>query len=353
VTSVENWRLVVMQPTATIMEAMTVIDRGAMRVALVVDEKYRLLGVVTDGDIRRGLLSEVALAEPIVKVMCDRPFVANIEDSQEKILSLMTAKTIEHIPIVDSAGLLVGLKTLRELARPRQKDNWVVLMAGGLGSRLGALTKECPKPLLKVGSKPILELILESYIASGYHRFFLSVNYKKEMIKEHFGDGSNWGVSIDYLEEEERLGTAGSLALLPDSPTEPFFVMNGDLLTRINFNDLLDFHNQQDSSATLCVRKIEQTIPYGVVEVDQQQLVSIEEKPTHSYFVNAGIYLLNPDVIPYLSGAANSDMPDLFRQIIENGHETAAFPFFDYWLDIGQQGDFYQACQDYQELFPC
>jgi dTDP-glucose pyrophosphorylase len=353
VTSVENWRLVVLLTDATIMEAMTVIDRGALRVALVVDASYRLIGVLTDGDIRRGLMVGVTLSEPVTKVMCSKPFVANEVDSTEKIFSLMAAETIEHIPIVDDGGFLIGLKTLRELARPKQRNNWVVLMAGGLGSRLGELTKECPKPLLKVGDKPILELILESYIANGYHRFFLSVNYKKEMIKEYFGDGSNWGVTIEYLEEQERLGTAGSLALLPETPTEPFFVMNGDLLTRINFNDLLEFHNTQSSKATLCVRKIEQTIPYGVVDVDEHQLVGIEEKPTHSYFVNAGIYLLNPDVLPYLTQTANSDMPDLFRQIIDKGHQTAAFPFFDYWLDIGQQGDFYQACQDYQEHFSC
>jgi dTDP-glucose pyrophosphorylase/CBS domain-containing protein len=351
VTSVENWRLVVMQPTATILESMSVIDQGALRVALVVDEKYRLLGVITDGDIRRGLLGGIGLSESVTKVMCDRPYVANSGDSQEKIFSIMNANSIEHIPVVDDIGALVGLKTLRELARPQLRDNWVVLMAGGLGSRLGPLTKECPKPLLKVGSKPILELILEGYIAHGYHRFFFSVNYKKEMIQDYFGDGSDWGVTIRYLEEEGRLGTAGSLALLPEIPAEPIFVMNGDLLTRINFNDILDFHHEHNSKATLCVRKMEQTIPYGVVETDNHQLLTIEEKPVHSYFVNAGIYLLDPDILPLLSGAANVDMPDLFRRIIEHGHATAAFPFLDYWLDIGQRGDFHQACQDYPELF--
>ena len=350
-TLVENWRLVVMQPKATIIDAMTVIDRGALRVALVVDEQYRLLGVVTDGDIRRGLLSKIDLNASVAKVMCNSPFVANVGDSQEKIFSLMNAKTIEHIPVVDDLGVLVGLKTLRELARPRTRDNWVVLMAGGLGSRLGPLTKECPKPLLKVGAKPILELILESYIAHGYNNFFFSVNYKKEMIQDYFGDGSNWGVRIRYLEEKGRLGTAGSLALLPETPKEPFFVMNGDLLTRINFNDILNFHQEHQSKATLCVRKVEQTIPYGVVQTDRHQLLTIEEKPTQSYFVNAGIYLLDPQVLPYLSGVSNFDMPDLFQRIIAGGHETAAFPFLDYWLDIGRRGDFHQACQDYQEVF--
>lgn len=350
-TSVENWRRVVVSPQATIMDAMMVIDRGALRVALVVDDQHRLLGLVTDGDVRRGLLKHVALSESVTRVMSQHPYVANVGDSQEKTLALMNAKRIEHIPVVDNEGILLGLKTLRELAQPEIRSNWVVLMAGGLGSRLGALTKECPKPLLKVGAKPILELILESYIAHGYGHFFLSVNYKKEMIQDYFGDGSDWGVSIRYLEEEGRLGTAGSLALLPETPTEPFFVMNGDLLTRINFNDILRFHHNQKSKATLCVREMEQTIPYGVVETDRHRLIGIEEKPVHTYFVNAGIYLLDPSVLPLLSGISNCDMPDLFRRAIDQGYETAAFPFLDYWLDIGRQGDFHQACQDYSEVF--
>ncbi|MBF0448778.1 MAG: nucleotidyltransferase family protein [Magnetococcales bacterium] len=351
VTSVENWRLVVIQPCATIMDAITVIDKGALRVALVVDEQYHLLGVVTDGDVRRALLSRVDLSESVTQVMCSQPFVAYVSDSHEKIFSLMNAKTIEHIPVLSEDGTLVGLKTLREMARPQTRDNWVVLMAGGLGSRLGPLTKECPKPMLKVGVKPILQLIIESYIAHGYYRFYISVNYKKEIIQNYFGNGSDWGVEIRYLEEEGRLGTAGSLALLPEIPSEPFFVMNGDLLTRINFNDILEFHLEHNSKATLCVRKMEQTIPYGVVQTKQHQLLGIEEKPVQSYFVNAGIYLLDPSVLPFLSGANNFDMPDLFRRVIEKGHETAAFPFLDYWLDIGQRGDFHQACEDVSSVF--
>ncbi|MBF0127959.1 MAG: NTP transferase domain-containing protein, partial [Magnetococcales bacterium] len=223
--------------------------------------------------------------------------------------------------------------------------------AGGLGSRLAPLTDMIPKPLLKVGSKPILEVILESFIAYGFHRFFLSVNYRKEMIKEYFGDGSGWGVEIDYLEENGRLGTAGSLSLFKERPEKPFFVMNGDLLTRINFQHVLDFHLEHQSRATLCVRKVEQTVPYGVVRLDAHRLVTIEEKPVQEYFVNAGIYLLDPEVLSFIPGGQYFDMPTLFQNIIKRGETTAAFPFLDYWMDIGRMGDFRQACRDYPEVF--
>lgn len=345
------WRQVIINQQTTVLDAMQVIDKGSLQVALVTDASSRLLGVVTDGDIRRGLLRGVSFRDSVEQVMCYNPTVAKETDSIDRILSLMASKEIEQVPIVDADGFLVGLKTLEELTHPRPRDNWVILMAGGLGSRLGDLTKSCPKPLLKVGSKPILEVILESFISQGFYKFFLSVNYKKEMIQQHFGDGSRWGVDIQYIEETERRGTAGPLAMLPEVPSKPFFVMNGDLLTRINFHNILDFHNQNASMATLCVRKIEQTIPYGVVHVDKHHLVNIEEKPVQEYFVNAGIYLLDPCVINYVPREKYFDMPDLFRQMIDQGYETTAFPFLDYWLDIGRMSDFKQACQDYPEFF--
>ncbi|MBF0429367.1 MAG: nucleotidyltransferase family protein, partial [Magnetococcales bacterium] len=260
-------------------------------------------------------------------------------------------RKIEHIPLVDETGHVVGLETMHNLSVPTPRDNWVTLMAGGLGSRLSPLTDMIPKPLLRVGSKPILEVILESFLAYGFRRFFLSVNYRKEMIKEYFGNGSAWGVEIEYLEENGRLGTAGSLSLFKERPEQPFFVMNGDLLTRINFQHVLDFHLEHQSCATLCVRKVEQTVPYGVVRLDAHRLVNIEEKPVQEYFVNAGIYLLDPSVLSLIPKGQYYDMPTLFQSIIRQGETTAAFPFLDYWMDIGRMGDFRQACQDYPEVF--
>lgn len=347
----KNWRSVLVHPETTLLETIKTLDKGALRIALVVTEDNRLVGVVTDGNIRRGLLNHIGMNEPVKKIMHPNPVTAKASDSREHILSLMGARDIEHIPVLDEAGVIIGLEILHRLTRPEPRDNWVVLMAGGLGSRLGPLTKECPKPLLRVGPKPILEVILESFLEYGFKRFYLSVNYRKNMIQEYFGDGSSWGAEIRYLEEKERLGTAGSLSLLPERPELPFFVMNGDLLTRINFQHILDFHAKHQAHATLCVRRVEQTVPFGVVEMAQHRLVNIEEKPVHNYFVNAGIYLLDPGLLPLIPNNRYLDMPDLFRKAIKNGHETAAFPFLDYWMDIGQMGDFNKACQEYPQVF--
>ena len=347
----KNWRSVLILPESTILETIQVIDQGAMRIALVVDAQHHLLGVVTDGNIRRGLLNHIGLQEPVSKIMNPHPITAQVTEAREQVLSRMNALEIEHIPVVDEQGVLVGLEILQALTQPKAKANWVVLMVGGLGSRLGPLTQSCPKPLLRVGSKPILEVILESFIEYGFKRFYLSVNYKKEMIKAYFGDGSAWGAQIRYLEEKERLGTAGSLSLLPEPPEEPFFVMNGDLLTRINFQHILDFHAEHQAQATLCVRRLEQTIPFGVVEMAQHRLTGIEEKPTHHYFVNAGIYVLEPTLLPMIAEGHHLDMPDLFRQAIGQGHTAAAFPFLDYWMDIGQMGDYDRAKQEYAQVF--
>ena len=316
-----------------------------------VDAEERLLGTVTDGDVRRGLLKKHDLEAPVTAIMNRNPVVANQVDSREHMLALLRARDIEQLPILDQERRPVGLETVRELSCPRIRHNRVVIMAGGLGSRLGALTEDCPKPMLPVGSKPILEVILESFIEYGFRRFYFSVNYRKEQIQDYFHDGSHWGVAIEYLEETEKLGTAGSLAMLSDTGGLPFFVMNGDLLTRINFHRILDFHNKHKARATLCVRRVEQTIPFGVVAMDDHRLLEIEEKPVRKYFVNAGIYLLEPTVLPLIPAKTRFDMPDLFRKIVEKGDETVAFPFVDYWLDIGRMGDFRQACQDYPEVF--
>ncbi|MBF0189849.1 MAG: nucleotidyltransferase family protein [Magnetococcales bacterium] len=347
----ERWQSIVIRPELSILEAVRVIDKGALRLALVTDDAGHLQGVVTDGDVRRALLKRVDMKEPVMNIMNPAPTFARASDTRERMLTMMHAKRIEHLPILNEAGCVTGLETMHNLSAPESRENWVVLMAGGLGSRLSPLTDVIPKPLLKVGSKPILEVILESFISHGFYRFFLSVNYRKEMIKEYFGDGSAWGVQIVYLEENGRLGTAGSLSLFPERPKEPFFVMNGDLLTRIHFQHVLNFHLEHQSRATLCVRKVEQTVPYGVVRLDAHRLVTIEEKPVQEYFVNAGIYLLDPEVLPLIPKDQYFDMPTLFQSIIKQGETTAAFPFLDYWMDIGRMGDFRQACRDYPEVF--
>lgn len=346
-----DWRELLVSPQTPILHTLEIIDKSARQIALVADENDRLLGTVTDGDIRRGLLKGRALQDPISLIMNSFPTVASPYETRENILALMKIKKIHQIPIVDEDGKIVHVEVLNELLRPTKKDNWVVLMAGGLGTRLHPLTHDCPKPLLPVGNKPLLETILQSFIDQGFHRFYISVKYKAEMIQEHFGDGSNWGISIQYLQEKESLGTAGALSLLPEKPSEPFFVMNGDLLTKVNFEQLLDFHKTYQAQATMCVREYDHQIPYGVVRLDKYRLTSIEEKPTQRFFVNAGIYVLSPDVVENIPHNQYFDMPSLFDHLVKNQQQTIAFPIREYWLDIGRMADFEKANMEFAEVF--
>ena len=347
----KDWRKVLISPSATLRETIQVIDSGALKIALVVDDKNRLLGTITDGDIRRGILKGFTLEECADQVMNLHPTVAHQNDDQDKILSLMKRKQLNQIPILDNAGSVIGLEVLEFMLESPKHENLVVLMAGGLGTRLQPLTNEIPKPLLKVGGKPILETILENFIQYGFSRFYISVNYKRELIEQFFGDGSRWGVEIRYLREKEKLGTAGALSLLPEKPTAPILVMNGDVLTKVNFQQLLDFHIQHKSQATMCVREYDFQVPYGVVKLDEHRIYSIEEKPIHRFFVNAGIYVLQPDVLHMISKNAHFDMPSLFEKIVSNKVETAVFPIREYWLDVGQMDDFRQAETDFGKVF--
>lgn len=338
-------------PHTPILSTLEIIDRYARQIALVAEESGHLLGTVTDGDIRRGLLKGRSLQDPISMVMNSFPTVASPYETRENILALMRIKQIHQIPIVDEDGRIVHVEVLNDLIHPKKKDNWVVLMAGGLGTRLYPLTHDCPKPLLKVGNKPLLETILQSFIAQGFHRFYISVKYKAEMIQAYFGNGEQWGVTIRYLKEQESLGTAGALSLLPESPSEPFFVMNGDLLTKVNFEQLLDFHKTYQAKATMCVREYDHQVPYGVVRLDKQRLLSIEEKPTQRFFVNAGIYVLSPEVLDRIPHNQYFDMPILFDHLMKEEQHTVAFPIREYWMDIGRMADFEKANMEFAEVF--
>jgi len=346
-----KWKKTLIKPETPIVDALKVIDTAALQVALVVNEQQQLLGIVTDGDIRRGLLKHIDLNEPVKTIMNKNPTVVTVDEPRQQILAIMRAKKLYHLPIIDDQGKIINLETIDDIIQSPILKNWVVLMAGGLGTRLRPLTNECPKPLLKISEKPILEIILENFIEYGFKNFFISVNYKSHMIKEHFGNGSKWGINIRYLEEQKPLGTAGALSLLPKSPKEPLIIMNGDIMTRINFQNLLDFHIEHKAKATLCVRKYQHQIPYGVVKTEQQKLITIEEKPTENYFVNAGVYIINPEIIKDIPTETNFDMPNLFKQLIEKEEITAAFPVHEYWLDIGRMDDFERAHEDYREIF--
>lgn len=347
----KQWTDVLIFPSTSIVKALKIIDEGALQIALVVDENNRLLGTVTDGDVRRGILKGITLDEPVRLIMNNHPTVAQINESREDMLAVMKQKRLRHIPVLDRDGTVIKIEILDDLIKLSQLDNWVVLMAGGLGSRLRPLTNDCPKPLLQVGSKPILETILQNFIDNGFSNFYIAVNFKAEMIKKHFGNGSRWGVKILYLHEKQKLGTAGALSLLPKKPNKPLLVMNGDLLTKVNFHQLLDFHQEQQAHATMCVREYDLQVPYGVVKIHKNRLIGIDEKPVQRFFVNAGIYVLNPGTLDYIPKNCYYDMPNLFERLIRQRHETAVFPIREYWLDIGQTVDYEKANGEFLEVF--
>jgi len=336
---------------STIKEALKIIDSGAMRIALVVDSENKLLGTLSDGDIRRGLLKNLSLDDVIEDLYSKNPTIASTNDSNERIIQKAISKQVYQIPIVDENNYLVDIVNLATLLNVSKKRNRVILMAGGLGTRLRPLTEDMPKPMLKVGNKPILETIIKNFANHGFVNITISLNYKGEMIKDYFGDGSKFGVNIDYVEETMRLGTAGALSLIENKPNEPFFVMNADLLTDVNFSNLLDFHSFANANATMCVREYEYQVPYGVIEVVESNITSIVEKPMQKFFVNAGIYVLSPKVFDYIPKNEFYDMPTLFNTLIEKEKKVISFPIHEYWLDIGRMSDFEQAQSEYFRVF--
>ncbi|MDT9198033.1 nucleotidyltransferase family protein [Limnospira sp. PMC 1042.18] len=338
-----NWQDVVVSPETSLREAIARMNTSALQVGLVLDTNQNLAGILTDGDVRRAILAGISLDIDVSKVMNPNPTTISLLASRTDMLALMRRKVIHHLPIVDEKDRVVGLATLDDLIGAVERPNWVVLMAGGLGTRLRPLTKERPKPMLTVGGKPILEIIIESFAAQGFKNIFVSVNYKADMIEDYFQGGEQWGVHLTYLHEQKRLGTAGALSLLPKKPKEPIIVMNADILTQMSFDSLLLFHQSENSLATMAVREYDFQVPYGVVRVDETKIQEIEEKPVQRFFVNAGIYVLSPEALDLLPEDTFFDMPTLFEELIAAGQCTTAYPLQEYWLDIGRLEEFERA----------
>jgi dTDP-glucose pyrophosphorylase/predicted transcriptional regulator len=348
---VQDWKQILVAPSDSIFSTLEVIDRSALQIALVVDEKGHLLGTVTDGDVRRGILSGLSLDSAVAEIMNKNFSFSHVEDVRQKVLAIMSNKSLHQLPIIDHNGCLVGIHTIDSLMASTTRDNIVFLMAGGLGRRLKPLTENCPKPLLRVGGKPILESIIESFTEQGFKNFYISINYKGEMIEEYFGNGSDLGVQINYIREDKRLGTAGSLKLLPETNTQPIIVMNGDILTKVDYRNLLGFHIHQEVDATLCIREYQLEVPYGVVSINGSRFRSIEEKPKEIFHISAGIYVLNPNIIKYIPSNTYFDMPELFKILLKENRETAVYPIREYWMDIGHIDDYEKANGDYPRIF--
>lgn len=338
------WRKALVNSDVTLEQAIAVLDKAALRIALIVGEDDKLLGTLTDGDVRRALLKHLPLDTSVTEVMNKLPKTAQQSWTESRVLAMLEQYELLQLPLVDNENRVIGLTNLHEMLNKHRHDNPVFLMAGGFGTRLRPLTNNCPKPMLKVGDKPILEQILLNFVEAGFHRFYLSTHYMPEVIRDYFGDGEKWGVSIQYVHEDEPLGTGGALGLLPhDEIDQPMFMMNGDLLTSLNLHCFLEFHERQNGVATMCVRLYEHQVPYGVITSEGTQIKSMVEKPVHRFFVNAGIYLLDPALVKSVAPGTRIDMPTLLEKEIDGGKAVNMFPIHEYWLDIGRMDDLKKA----------
>ena len=342
-----SWRKTLITSNYNLEQAINILDKAGLRIVLIINDSEKLLGTITDGDVRRALLKHVSLDTPVIKVMNSTPKIARECWTKEKMQKLMEKYGLLQLPIVNEKGILVNLYNFQDIFSKPLYENAVFLMAGGMGKRLRPLTDKCPKPMLKLGGKPILEKIIINFARAGFYKLFISTHYMPQTISDYFGDGKKWGVKIKYIHEEEPLGTGGSLGLLPHQEIDkPMFVMNGDLLTSIDLTSFLNFHEINNGVATMCVREYEHTVPYGVITSKGVKIKSMIEKPTYRYFVNAGIYLLNPSLIKSVKPGTNIDMPSLLESFISKGQIVNTFPIHEYWLDIGRIDQFKKAQSD-------
>jgi dTDP-glucose pyrophosphorylase len=318
-----------------LVKAMQAIDASGAEIALVVDAEARLVGILTDGDIRRALLKGASLESPLAPHMQRSYTAVGPEAGRMEVLELMQARTIAQVPVVDARGRLLGLHLLHHLIGCAERPNWAVIMAGGKGTRLQPITEQIPKPMIRVAGRPILERLVLHLIGFGIRHIVLAVNYMSHVIEEHFGRGERFGCRIGYLRETKPLGTGGALALLPELPQDPVLVVNGDLVTQADIGALFEFHRLGGYHATMAVRQYVHTVPFGCVEVERDHVTLIEEKPMLSRLVNAGIYLLNREVIARVPPDTPYPITTLLEQTIASGGRVGAWQVLDDWLDVG------------------
>lgn len=332
-------------PQTSIKEALACFGHhDRLRMLIVENDKFQ--GIITEQDIRRGLLQGLKITDSIQSIVNYKPIVAHINTTKQQLLSLSSKHNVYEIPILGYDGKIAYIQSIFKLIHPHPMENSVVVMAGGLGTRLRPLTNKIPKPMLKIGKKPILQLIVERFLNHGFTNFIFCVNYKSHVIRKHFGDGGQFGASIQYIQEEARLGTAGALGLIKEIGKQPFFVINGDILTDVNFLEMLKHHQEKKSDITIGTRELNYQIPYGVVSINKnnKQITSIEEKPTINFNVSAGIYILEPNILELVPKQEFFDMPSLFHKVLnKKKYNITSFLIEDYWTDIGQHDEYKRA----------
>jgi dTDP-glucose pyrophosphorylase/CBS domain-containing protein len=353
----ERLRSLMIRPGCAVRDAVKAIDAGAVEIALLVDDEDRLLGTVSDGDVRRALLAGTTLDDPIDPVVHRTPTSAPVGTDPAQLLQVMTERGHEQIPLLDGDGRIVDMAFMREVVHDTMTaDTPVVLMAGGKGMRLRPLTEDRPKPMLPVGAeeRPLLETTLEQIAGAGFRKVLLTVNYRAEIIEQHFGEGDALGLDISYVREQpgEQLGSAGALNLAREHLDRPFIVMNADLLTKVNLGALIRFHGEDGNMVTVGVRQYQLQVPYGVVDLDGTRVTALREKPTMGFFVNAGIYAVSPEAVQLMPQEINEfNMTDLIEAALARGGRVGSFPIREYWLDIGQLADYERAHDDHATYF--
>jgi len=331
---------------APLIKAMEVINNNEARIALVVNAGGKMVGSLTDGDIRRALLTKnCTLESPAREAMHTNPFVMPANSNRQQIMESMHHAQIKQMPLLEADGTLLGIAVYDMITGFMRvpRDNPVVIMAGGKGKRLLPLTRDIPKPMVEVGGKPMLEHILQQFIKQGFSNFHIAVNYLGHMIEDYFGDGSMWECKIEYVREEESLGTAGALSLLTKPFTHPFILINGDILSTVDFGELLDYHTTNNSAATVCARMHRMEVPFGVIELKDGMLQAIVEKPVYENLISAGIYVMEPSVLRYIPKGKTTDMPTVLQSLAKDRKQVAVFPLRDDWMDVGRLDDLLQA----------
>ena len=339
-------------PDHSIRTAMACIDRGLCGIALVVGQENHLLGTITDGDMRRAVLAGTDLESPVslilaskISTLYPKPVTAQLGAKQETLVELLHKNVLRQLPILDNDGSVVDLVMIDDLIPTHDLPLQAVIMAGGMGMRLRPLTEDLPKPMLPVGGKPLMELLIEQLRQVGIRRVNVTTHYKPEKISDHFGDGSAYGVELNYVNEDKPLGTGGALGLIA-APTEPILVINGDILTKVDFRAMLAYHQEHRAIMTVAVKQYDIKVPYGVIECEGSRICSLKEKPQMHFLVNAGVYLLEPKVYEFIPNGEHFNMTDLIQRLLDSNHTVISFPIIEYWLDIGQLADYKQAQND-------
>jgi dTDP-glucose pyrophosphorylase len=343
----DNWRSCLLPRDSNIGEAIACLDRSGLQIALLTNEHEQLIGTITDGDVRRGLLRGLGLEAPAAEVAQTAPLVMPRDLDHTAVMQMMRANKIHQLPVVTEDRRIVGLQVWDDLESAPERTNWMVVMAGGMGKRLRPLTEDCPKPMLEVGGKPMLEHIVLRARDEGIRKFVFAIGYLGHVIEDHFGDGAALDVEIEYLREKQPLGTGGALSLLENEPEEPFLVTNGDVLTDIRYGDLLDYHSDHRAIATMAVRTFEWQHPFGIVHTDGLAICGFEEKPILRNHVNAGIYVLSPAARDFLEVDQPCDMPTLFDRLRASGRHTIVYPMHEPWMDVGRPDDLQNARDAY------